>query len=971
MDLASVGLFVDGSGAIRTLNQFTGSAHNAARAGGQLEGRIHGLGGALRMLGGYFGIRQLIEYADTWTLINSRIGLVTNSVEETIAVQQELYEISQRTRNTLAATAVLYTRLALNASELGRSHQDLLDVVETVNAAMLISGSTGVEAAQSMRQLAQALGAGRLQGDEFRTVMEAMPEVARLIAKEMGVTRGELYKLSREGKISVNIIMDALLKAHDEMTARAAQMPLTIGQSFTLFMNAAERMIGVLNMAGGVSGEVSGSIEKLATNMDKVVAATTVVIGAWITWRLAALGVWSAMQLVTAGQLIQNLVTLVTTIRAGAAATAAWSLASKGIIGVAVALAAAGAGYIAYKKLLEQINEQTEKWLKTQADLSAKIGKETILDPNAEARKKELDDALARAEDMKIQARQALIIAGHEGRYAERMQIVMDAINKLREARRDFAENPAALRAMEDAIIYERDFLLLAENVTAEMEKQRTLQEEINERFLRFIENAQRGLGDVFYNLLNQTSTGFDKLAQTFKQTVYRMLADLAASETVKRLSGFFGSIMGATSGTAMAAASPVPSAEDLTTAIQQGMESTPIMATITPDASAMESFAAKLGPFLAVAIAGFGIGSAIGGMTSNRTIGTAGGALAGAAMGAAIGSIVPVVGTAIGAAVGGITGALGGLMGSSKKHQEELEKHRAVLAANNEQLEQLRRTVLGSDFNQRLGVSATTLAQFGGVGNAVLSRFLQGDSSGIRDLASLMRIADELGIELDGSRESFAQLQEAIDLTIRAITQWGNNLQDQLAKQEAYNRIFGVEDTPQQRAEDSFAILMQMAPALMQTLGLSGLDPNSETGREAIRQGFRDIYQLIASGQLTPEMLGGFADKNELIDIILKVIDSFDALDKEIMKVTTDFPRAMDIVYYEQKYGRYGQPRSVGGGSAMNSQSVGIVVNGNLDVHTHGGETGEEALTKIENAARERGARGGMILMPVRSTLE
>src|SRR5512139_731013 len=249
MDLAWLGLGVDGHGAIRTLNQFTGSAHNAGRAGERLERTTKSLSWALKSVAAFFAWRELVEYADTWMLVNARIRLVTKSQEQANAVQERLYQIAQRTRNTMAATSVLYTRVALNADQLGRSHQELLDMTEAVNAAMLLPGATGVEAAQGMRQLAQALGSGRLQGDEFRTVMEAMPMVARSIADQMGVALGELYKLSKQGKINVQVVIDALLKAHDELVKRAEDMPMTISQSLILFRNAILRTIGILNTA--------------------------------------------------------------------------------------------------------------------------------------------------------------------------------------------------------------------------------------------------------------------------------------------------------------------------------------------------------------------------------------------------------------------------------------------------------------------------------------------------------------------------------------------------------------------------------------------------------------------------------------------------------------------------------------------------------------------------------------------------
>src|SRR5690606_12627255 len=101
MDLAFLGLTVDNKGAIRALNVFTGSAHNASYAAGNLEKSTKAVTRAFGGLAAYLSARSLIQYADTWTLINSRINTVTDTQEEARAIQQRLYEISQRTRNSM------------------------------------------------------------------------------------------------------------------------------------------------------------------------------------------------------------------------------------------------------------------------------------------------------------------------------------------------------------------------------------------------------------------------------------------------------------------------------------------------------------------------------------------------------------------------------------------------------------------------------------------------------------------------------------------------------------------------------------------------------------------------------------------------------------------------------------------------------------------------------------------------------
>ena len=121
------------------------------------------------------------------------------------------------------------------------------------------------------------------------------------------------------------------------------------------------------------------------------------------------------------------------------------------------------------------------------------------------------------------------------------------------------------------------------------------------------------------------------------------------------------------------------------------------------------------------------------------------------------------------------------------------------------------------------------------------------------------------------------------------------------------------------------------------------------------------------------------FTDKNQLLDAILRVKDGLDEFAGQLSRVTTDFPRAMDIIYYEQLYGRYskssvpgeskpeppGQPKTPPDGRTTHtaeSARVGFVVEGDIHIVNQGHETGEEILAKIEEAAQRRRTRGGRV---------
>ena len=67
-----------------------------------------------------------------------------------------------------------------------------------------------MEASNAFRQLAQALGSGRLAGDEFRSVSEQVPLILKPLAQELGVTTGELKKLAADGKLTSSVVIRAV-----------------------------------------------------------------------------------------------------------------------------------------------------------------------------------------------------------------------------------------------------------------------------------------------------------------------------------------------------------------------------------------------------------------------------------------------------------------------------------------------------------------------------------------------------------------------------------------------------------------------------------------------------------------------------------------------------------------------------------------------------------------------------------------
>lgn len=211
----------------------------------------------------------LVGLADKYTLLNAKIAIVTKSSEEQKRAMDAIFEIAQRTRVPIAAVGQTYQRLALSGSHLGMTQSQVAAITETLGKALQVSGATASEAAGGMIQLTQAMSKGKLDGDELRSVFENMPPVVRALEVSMGKTRGELYKMASQGKITAYELSTAILRARVEIDAQFALIPRTVGQALTQLSNEFFRVFGEITTGNQSMRGLVASMDELR----KVVAS--------------------------------------------------------------------------------------------------------------------------------------------------------------------------------------------------------------------------------------------------------------------------------------------------------------------------------------------------------------------------------------------------------------------------------------------------------------------------------------------------------------------------------------------------------------------------------------------------------------------------------------------------------------------------------------------------------------------------
>ncbi|UDN58235.1 tape measure protein [Clostridioides sp. ES-S-0010-02] len=220
---------------------FNNKIRQGSEAGSLLVSKLKSIAGIYI---GIKGIESITKAADTIASTKARLNLMNDGLQTTEQLNKMIYLSAQSARASYADTAAQVAKLGILAGDAFGSSAEVIKFTELMNKAFVIGGTSANEASAAMYQLTQAMGAGKLQGDEFRSIMENAPLLAAKIADAMGKTKEQLKELSSSGAITADVIRNALFKASDEIEKKFASMPITFSQALTMMKNDAYMIFG-------------------------------------------------------------------------------------------------------------------------------------------------------------------------------------------------------------------------------------------------------------------------------------------------------------------------------------------------------------------------------------------------------------------------------------------------------------------------------------------------------------------------------------------------------------------------------------------------------------------------------------------------------------------------------------------------------------------------------------------------------
>lgn len=283
-------IVIDSRGAKQQVDQLRSGLGKLQVAGDGAADSARGVGDAARAAGSAIAAlgvgavtREVLRLTDSFKSMQGSLALVSTSTTNANESFQKLLAMANNTGSSLESTVSLYTRLANATRGAGFTQEQLLNVTDALNKAFVISGATMQEASNAAIQLSQGLASGTLRGEELNSVMEQGPRITRALADYLGVTNGQIRQMAAEGKITSDVVTNALLQSLSSLNSELDKMPRRFEQASVALKNNFLAAIGQINVDPVVSSvdalakslaqpDVVMGIQRIASGLGSLVA---------------------------------------------------------------------------------------------------------------------------------------------------------------------------------------------------------------------------------------------------------------------------------------------------------------------------------------------------------------------------------------------------------------------------------------------------------------------------------------------------------------------------------------------------------------------------------------------------------------------------------------------------------------------------------------------------------------------------
>ncbi|MGU5775740.1 tape measure protein [Klebsiella pneumoniae] len=252
----------------RRLDQMDSKFEQSSRSAGRFEGALNKVGVAIAAAFTIDAAKKLIAIGDEMVTLQARIARLSPSIDAAKDTLASLSAIASQTGSGLYETEKLWESLTTSLKETGATNAQVLSLTATLQKMGTIGGSSAEEMSNALRQFGQSMAKGVIQAEEFNSVIEQMPELARQIAAGLGISIGDLRKRMLEGKLTAQDALNAIQRQSQSVNEEFDKMPVSIDRAKNSLDVAFKNAINDLNQAIGLTTTLAGLMQSVADNLN-------------------------------------------------------------------------------------------------------------------------------------------------------------------------------------------------------------------------------------------------------------------------------------------------------------------------------------------------------------------------------------------------------------------------------------------------------------------------------------------------------------------------------------------------------------------------------------------------------------------------------------------------------------------------------------------------------------------------------
>lgn len=271
-----------GDSATDSLNGVDNAAKKTGKTFGGLSGSANSLKTSLTTLAGAISVALVMEWgkafltvADNMTQLQARITRLSTDAAAAKQTFSDLAAISSRTGASLSDTTKLWESLTSSLKEAGATNAQVLNLTDTLQKIGRIGGSSTEEMANALRQFGQSIASGTIRAEEFNSILEQMPELARQIATGLGVSMGQLRQMMLDGKLTAQDALNAIQDRTGAVNTEFEKLPRSLSQATGSLETSFAKLVTSIDSATGASQGMVSVIDSVSRAIDALASSSS------------------------------------------------------------------------------------------------------------------------------------------------------------------------------------------------------------------------------------------------------------------------------------------------------------------------------------------------------------------------------------------------------------------------------------------------------------------------------------------------------------------------------------------------------------------------------------------------------------------------------------------------------------------------------------------------------------------------